>query len=157
MASIVRRKLHHNPSNLQSRLLFSTTPVQNNRSNTGKRIEKILVANRGEIACRIMRTAKRLGLRTVAVYSDADSHSLHVKSADESVRIGPPAARSSYLNASSIIEAAIRTGAQVIIDHLSVLISFCVLITVDPHSITPIFFDCHIIHAERAKHLVVQV
>ncbi|KAE9460689.1 hypothetical protein C3L33_07472, partial [Rhododendron williamsianum] len=107
MASIVRRKLHHNPSNLQSRLLFSTTPVQNNRSNTGKRIEKILVANRGEIACRIMRTAKRLGLRTVAVYSDADSHSLHVKSADESVRIGPPPARSSYLNASSIIEAAI--------------------------------------------------
>ncbi|KAG5514491.1 hypothetical protein RHGRI_035785 [Rhododendron griersonianum] len=114
MASIVRRKLHHNPSNLQSRLLFSTTPVQNNRSNTGKRIEKILVANRGEIACRIMRTAKRLGLRTVAVYSDADSHSLHVKSADESVRIGPPPARSSYLNASSIIEAAIRTGAQAI-------------------------------------------
>lgn len=77
------------------------------------RIEKILVANRGEIACRIMRTAKRLGIRTVAVYSDADRHALHVKSADEAVRIGPPPARLSYLSASSILDAAARTGAQV--------------------------------------------
>ncbi|GMP29440.1 hypothetical protein CsSME_00004545 [Camellia sinensis var. sinensis] len=53
-------------------------------------------------------------IRTITLYSDADTHSLHVKSADEMVRIGPPPARSSYLNASSIIEAAIRTGAQVI-------------------------------------------
>lgn len=60
-----------------------------------------------------MKTAKRLGIKTVAVYSDADKHSLHVKSADEAVRIGPPPARLSYLNASSIIEAAIKTGAQV--------------------------------------------
>ena len=71
------------------------------------------MANRGEIACRIMRTAKRLGIRTVAVYSDADRNGLHVKSADEAVRIGPPPARSSYLNASAIVEAAHRTGAQV--------------------------------------------
>ncbi|KAK3013776.1 hypothetical protein RJ639_010135, partial [Escallonia herrerae] len=76
--------------------------------------EKILIANRGEIACRIMRTAKKLGIQTVAVYSDADRNSLHVKHADEAVRIGPPAARLSYLNASSIIEAASRTGAQAI-------------------------------------------
>ncbi|KAL2540573.1 Methylcrotonoyl-CoA carboxylase subunit alpha [Abeliophyllum distichum] len=59
-----------------------------------------------------MRTAKRLGIRTVAVYSDADKYSLHVKSADEAVRIGPPPARLSYLNASAIIEAATKTGAQ---------------------------------------------
>lgn len=73
----------------------------------------MLIANRGEIACRIMRTAKKLGIQTVAVYSDADKQSLHVKSADEAVRIGPAPARLSYLNASSIIEAAAKTGAQV--------------------------------------------
>ncbi|KAA8550833.1 hypothetical protein F0562_002517 [Nyssa sinensis] len=61
-----------------------------------------------------MRTSRRLGIRTVAVYSDADRYSLHVKSADEALRIGPPPARLSYLNAPSIIEAAIRTGAQAI-------------------------------------------
>lgn len=77
-------------------------------------IEKILIANRGEIACRVMRTAKRLGIRTVAVYSDADRDSLHVKTADEAVRIGPPPARFSYLNGTSIVEAAHRTGAQVL-------------------------------------------
>ncbi|AEE27528.1 methylcrotonyl-CoA carboxylase alpha chain [Arabidopsis thaliana] len=77
-------------------------------------IEKILVANRGEIACRIMRTAKRLGIQTVAVYSDADRDSLHVKSADEAVRIGPPSARLSYLSGVTIMEAAARTGAQAI-------------------------------------------
>lgn len=76
-------------------------------------IEKVLVANRGEIACRIMRTAKRLGIQTVAVYSDADRDSLHVKSADEAVRIGPPPARLSYLRGAAIMEAAARTGAQV--------------------------------------------
>lgn len=88
-------------------------------------IEKILVANRGEIACRIMRTAKRLGIRTVAVYSDADSSSLHVKSADEAVRIGPPPARASYLNASAIVEAALRTGAQVVL-QMGFLVSFLI-------------------------------
>ncbi|CAH9103096.1 unnamed protein product [Cuscuta epithymum] len=72
----------------------------------------ILLANRGEIACRIIRTAKRFGIRTVSVYSDADKYNLHVKSTDEAVRIGPPPARLSYLNASSIIEAATRTGSQ---------------------------------------------
>uniref|UniRef100_A0A7N0TW68 Methylcrotonoyl-CoA carboxylase subunit alpha, mitochondrial n=3 Tax=Kalanchoe fedtschenkoi TaxID=63787 RepID=A0A7N0TW68_KALFE len=77
-------------------------------------IEKILIANRGEIACRIIRTAKRLGIRTVAVYSDADRDALHVKSADEAVHIGPPPARSSYLKATTILDAAFRTGAQAI-------------------------------------------
>ena len=67
-----------------------------------------------EIACRIIKTAKRLGIRTVAVYSDANEHSLHVKLADEAIRISPPPTRLSYLNGSSIVDAAIRTGAQVL-------------------------------------------
>ncbi|XP_027366907.1 methylcrotonoyl-CoA carboxylase subunit alpha, mitochondrial isoform X2 [Abrus precatorius] len=79
-----------------------------------QRIEKILVANRGEIACRITRTAKRLGILTVAVFSDADKNSLHVASADEAIRIGPPPPRLSYLNGASIVDAAIRSGAQAI-------------------------------------------
>ena len=81
------------------------------------------MANRGEIACRIMRTAKRLGIQTVAVYSDADRDALHVKSADEAILIGPPPARLSYLKASSIVEAAIRTGAQVREKLVSCLVS----------------------------------
>lgn len=79
-----------------------------------RRIEKILVANRGEIAMRIMRSSRRLGIRTVAVYSDADKDSLHVKFADEAVRIGPPPPKFSYLDASKIIDAALRTGSQVL-------------------------------------------
>ncbi|KAB2069061.1 hypothetical protein ES319_A08G071900v1 [Gossypium barbadense] len=110
LSSILRRK----PAVLlQVRLLSSYGPPPGTTSQQ-KRIEKILVGNRGEIACRIMRTAKRLGIRTVAVYSDADKDSLHVKSADEAVHIGPPPARLSYLNGSSIVEAAVRTGAQAI-------------------------------------------
>lgn len=75
---------------------------------------KILIANRGEIACRVMRTARRLGIRSVAVYSDADAQAKHVREADEAVHIGPAAARESYLRADRIIEAALRTGAQAI-------------------------------------------
>ena len=59
---------------------------------------KILIANRGEIACRVIRTAQRLGIRTVAVYSEADARALHVERADEAYPIGPPPARESYLN-----------------------------------------------------------
>ena len=75
---------------------------------------KILIANRGEIACRVARTARRMGVRTVAVYSDADAEARHVKAADQAVRIGPAAARESYLVAEHIIEAARATGAQAI-------------------------------------------
>src|SRR5207237_8719427 len=75
---------------------------------------KILIANRGEIACRVMRTAKRMGIRTVAVYSDADRGALHVKLADESHRIGPPPAAESYLNIEAIVAAAKRSGAEAI-------------------------------------------
>ncbi|MGB6911087.1 MAG: acetyl/propionyl/methylcrotonyl-CoA carboxylase subunit alpha [Methyloceanibacter sp.] len=75
---------------------------------------KLLIANRGEIACRIIRTAKRLGIATVAVYSDADRDALHVDMADEAVRLGPAAASQSYLDAAKIIAAAKKTGAEAI-------------------------------------------
>jgi 3-methylcrotonyl-CoA carboxylase alpha subunit len=75
---------------------------------------KLLIANRGEIACRVIRTARRLGIATVAVYSEADAQARHVRLADEAVLIGPPAARESYLAAAKIIEAAKRTGAEAV-------------------------------------------
>jgi len=75
---------------------------------------KLLIANRGEIACRIIRTARLMGLETVAVFSDADADALHVEMADEAVRIGPAPARDSYLKADAILEAARRTGAGAI-------------------------------------------
>ena len=75
-------------------------------------ITSLLIANRGEIACRIIRTAKRLGIRTVAVYSDADRRALHVRLADEAVHIGPSPARESYLVGERIIEVAKATGAE---------------------------------------------
>jgi 3-methylcrotonyl-CoA carboxylase alpha subunit len=76
--------------------------------------DKVLIANRGEIACRIARTARRLGIRTVAVYSDADATALHVAACDEAFRIGPPPPRESYLNGRAIIDVARRTGARAI-------------------------------------------
>ena len=75
---------------------------------------KILIANRGEIACRVIKTARRLGIKTVAVYSDADRGARHVAMADEAVHIGPSPARESYLLADRIIDAARRTGAEAI-------------------------------------------
>jgi 3-methylcrotonyl-CoA carboxylase alpha subunit len=77
-------------------------------------IRSLLIANRGEIACRVIRTARRLGIRTIAVYSDADAAALHVRSADEAVRIGPPPARESYLVGETILAAAKATGAEAI-------------------------------------------
>lgn len=77
-------------------------------------IRTLLIANRGEIAVRIMRTARRLGMRSVAVYSDVDRGALHVSMADEAVRIGPAAARESYLNQDAILDAARRSGADAI-------------------------------------------
>ncbi len=75
---------------------------------------KILIANRGEIACRVMHTAQRLGIQTVAVYSEADAHALHRELADESYCIGPPEAAASYLNIGAILEAARASGAEAI-------------------------------------------
>ena len=75
---------------------------------------KILIANRGEIACRVIKTARRMGIRTVAVYSEADANARHVRLADEAVLLGPAAARESYLVADKIIDACQRTGAQAV-------------------------------------------
>ena len=76
--------------------------------------DKILIANRGEIACRVIRTARRMGIKTVAVYSDADARSPHVLMADERVRLGPPPASESYLLAEAILLACKETGAQAV-------------------------------------------
>jgi 3-methylcrotonyl-CoA carboxylase alpha subunit len=77
-------------------------------------IKSLLIANRGEIACRIIRTARKMGIRTVAVYSDADAKALHVRMADEAVHIGPSPARESYLDGDKIIAAAKATKSQAI-------------------------------------------
>ncbi|MGX1305685.1 3-methylcrotonyl-CoA carboxylase alpha subunit [Amorphus suaedae] len=77
-------------------------------------IKTLLIANRGEIACRIIRTARRMGIRTVAVYSDADRKALHVEMADEAIRIGPAPAGESYLSTDAILAAARATGADAI-------------------------------------------
>ncbi|HMM32162.1 MAG TPA: biotin carboxylase N-terminal domain-containing protein, partial [Clostridia bacterium] len=75
---------------------------------------KILIANRGEIAVRIIRACKEMGISTIAVFSEADRDALHVSLADESVCIGPPMAKDSYLNMSAILSAAVVSGAEAI-------------------------------------------
>ncbi len=90
--------------------------------------KKILIANRGEIACRVIRTARRMGIATVAVYSDADRDAVHVEMADEAVHIGPPPASQSYLVAEKIIAACKETGAEAVhpgYGFLSERASFC--------------------------------
>ena len=76
--------------------------------------KKILIANRGEIACRIIKSARKLGIKTVAVYSEADRDALHVEMADEAVAIGPPPAAQSYLIIENIVEACRKTGAEAV-------------------------------------------
>ena len=76
--------------------------------------KKILIANRGEIACRVIRTCKSMGIATVAVYSDADAEALHVREADEAVRIGPPPSAESYLRIDAIVDACRKTGAEAV-------------------------------------------
>ncbi len=76
--------------------------------------KKILIANRGEIACRVIKTARKMGIKTVAIYSDADRNALHVKMADEAVHIGPPAANESYIVIDKVMDAIRQTGAEAV-------------------------------------------
>nr|UXL88897.1 acetyl-CoA carboxylase-like 1 isoform 1 [Potamotrygon motoro] len=99
--------------NLKKQWSCARTCIRN--AATGScRIEKVLIANRGEIACRVMRTAKKMGVRSVAVYSEADKNSMHVSMADEAYHIGPAASQQSYLNMEKIIQVAKLTEAQAI-------------------------------------------
>src|SRR5262245_16056338 len=75
---------------------------------------KVLIANRGAIATRIQRTLRRMGIASVAVYSDADAHAPHVLAAEQAVRLGPPAPAESYLDVERIVEAALATGAEAV-------------------------------------------
>ena len=84
------------------------------RSKQYRRFRTLLIANRGEIACRVIRTAKAMGLRTVAVYSEADRDAMHVAMADEAVLLGPARARDSYLSIERVIEAARQSGAEAV-------------------------------------------
>jgi len=76
--------------------------------------DKILIANRGEIACRVIKTARKMGIKTVAIYSDADKQALHVQMADEAVHIGPPPANQSYIVIDKVMDAIRQTGAQAV-------------------------------------------
>ncbi|HBS39670.1 MAG TPA: acetyl/propionyl-CoA carboxylase subunit alpha, partial [Rhodobacteraceae bacterium] len=76
--------------------------------------DKLLIANRGEIACRVIKTARKMGLKTVAIYSDADKNALHVEMADEAVHIGPAAANQSYIVIDNVMRAVTQSGAQAV-------------------------------------------
>lgn len=114
-------------ANLQNQIRFSH--AHQLREEVQRRvISKVLIANRGEIACRVMRTAKRLGVRTVAVYSDADKNAMHVEMADEAYHIGPAPSTQSYLNAAKILEVAKKSNSQAIhpgYGFLSENVEFC--------------------------------
>lgn len=94
-------------------LLFNST-FKRCISNGVTPINKVLIANRGEIACRVMRTAKKMGIKTVAVYSDADRNAMHVEMADESYHIGPPLSQQSYLRQDRILDVIKKSGAQAV-------------------------------------------
>ncbi|KAI1295897.1 hypothetical protein EDD11_007694 [Mortierella claussenii] len=110
-----RQRLFHSAVN--ARASAAVAPSQHSHidfSQYGKTFDKILIANRGEIACRVIRTAKKMGIKTVAIHSDADVNSLHVQLADEAVNVGPAPTSQSYLNIPNIIKAIKDTGAQAV-------------------------------------------
>ncbi|XP_052753757.1 methylcrotonoyl-CoA carboxylase subunit alpha, mitochondrial isoform X2 [Galleria mellonella] len=112
--------------NLKSLARFNHVQVK--ESIKRLQISKVLIANRGEIACRVMRTAKKLGIRTVAVYSDADKHAMHVEMADEAYHIGPAPSAQSYLNAAKILDIAKKSNSHAIhpgYGFLSENVEFC--------------------------------
>ena len=76
--------------------------------------EKILIANRGEIACRVIKTARKMGIKTVAIYSDSDKNALHMKMADEAFHVGPPPASQSYISIDKVMQAVRQSGAQAV-------------------------------------------
>eukprot|EP00775_Hariotina_reticulata_P007145 gene7145-7360_t len=102
------------PSSTARSNLVHARPITSILSTKGKRIDKLLIANRGEIACRVIKSARRLGIKTVAVYSEADKYCQHVVQADEAVCVGPAAALQSYLNIDAIVDAIKKTGARAV-------------------------------------------
>src|SRR6202007_2830239 len=116
------RALFHGRRTGQQRRLAQLVRRQRVPRGAGQRDEggqevvfsKILIANRGEIACRVIKTARKMGIATVAVYSDADADALHVEMADEAVRIGPPPSAQSYLDIEKIVAACKQSGAEAV-------------------------------------------
>ncbi|XP_054975899.1 propionyl-CoA carboxylase alpha chain, mitochondrial [Sorex araneus] len=106
--------LKHVPRYSRERLLGSRSLTSTGHDPSEKTFDKILVANRGEIACRVIKTCKKMGIQTVAIHSDVDASSVHVKMADEAVCVGPAPTGQSYLNMGAILEAVRKTGAQAV-------------------------------------------
>eukprot|EP00808_Paulinella_micropora_P025453 g11847.t1 len=109
--------IHHAVSQLAPGCGLLARNSVNNRhfsSSEAPLFKKLLIANRGEIACRIMRTCQKLGIKTVAVYSDADALGMHVRTADEAVRVGPAPSAQSYINMDAIMKAIEKTGAEAV-------------------------------------------
>jgi hypothetical protein len=132
--------LHRSRSSLSliNRLSSSFTPsslscpissIHRSYGSNEKPFDKILIANRGEIACRVIKTARRLGVKTVAIYSEADAAAMHVRMADEAYCVGPAASKESYLKMERILDICKKTGAQVSknIDFSSVFLLTCFL------------------------------
>ncbi|XP_049557131.1 propionyl-CoA carboxylase alpha chain, mitochondrial isoform X2 [Orcinus orca] len=106
--------LKHVPHYSRQHLVVSRSLCSAAYDSNEKTFDKILVANRGEIACRVIKTCKKMGIKTVAIHSDVDASSVHVKMADEAVCVGPAPTSKSYLNMDAIMEAIKKTGAQAV-------------------------------------------